>query len=744
MFLSWVRNRTVSLRHHLLILVIGVLMPVVVFAAALLWRLAVEHRSVAEQGLVSTANDMAASIDRELLSIVRAMKAMAQSPRLERGDLRGFYDEAQRILRVQDTWWHVLLQDTEGNVIVDTGRPFDSPPEKVIEGESYRQVLQTRRPTFGTLKMGPRGEWAAPMRVPVIYDDELKYVLTVLIQPQAVSRILGLDRPVANEWTRSVVDGNHTIVARTRGPETFVGRSASPQFREMISRQHQGVAPTTTLDGVDAYTAYSRAPLSGWTGVVVVPREVLDRPVRISMYGLAGAGLGALLVSAFGATVLSRRVKLGMSDAADAAAAMLRGQRPEPSQSRIAEVALLHDALVRAADLLVVRERERAENLAQALAARKEADAASGAKDKFLAVLSHELRTPLTPVMMAVHLLENDPRHTDATRQMLAMIRRNVQLEVKLIDDLLDLTRVARGKLLLQLSRVDVNEKIRDVAAICEPEIREKGLTLHLNLPPEPCIVGADGARLQQVLWNLLKNAVKFTPESGRITVRTRCDDGLLHVEVTDTGIGIEPASLGRIFDAFEQADEAVTRQFGGLGLGLSISKAIVDLHGGKLSAQSDGPNRGSTFTLTLPLAPAQADDSAEAPQPAARPARSARILLVEDNPDSSHAVTLAMQQCGHSVRAADGVDAALRLAGDERFDVVISDLGLPDGTGYDLMRQLREKYNLRGVALSGFGMEDDIQRSLAAGFDQHLTKPVEIDRLDSAVRAVLEATQPA
>jgi CheY-like chemotaxis protein len=232
---------------------------------------------------------------------------------------------------------------------------------------------------------------------------------------------------------------------------------------------------------------------------------------------------------------------------------------------------------------------------------------------------------------------------------------------------------------------------------------------------------------------------VKFTSEGGTIVIRTRCGDGQVQVDVADNGIGIEAHALARIFDAFEQADVAVTRQFGGLGLGLAISKAIVDLHGGTLVAASDGPHTGSTFTLSLPLA--AIDELAPVDTaPAARPAaRSARILLVEDNADSSLAMKLAMQQFGYTIRSADGVNAALRIASDERFDVVISDLGLPDGTGYDLMRELRERYNLRGVALSGYGMDEDIRKSMAAGFEHHLTKPVEPDRLDETVRLLLE-----
>jgi nitrogen-specific signal transduction histidine kinase/ActR/RegA family two-component response regulator len=392
----------------------------------------------------------------------------------------------------------------------------------------------------------------------------------------------------------------------------------------------------------------------------------------------------------------------------------------------------------RSAALLARRGQERDEQLARA-------EAANRAKDQFLAVLSHELRTPLTPALVAAELLERRTDLPPDVGEAAAMIRRNVELEVKLIDDLLDLTRVTRGKLQLDRAPVDLHETVKHAAEACGGEARAKGLTLALDLQAAPAAVMGDATRLQQVLWNLVKNAVKFTPAGGRVTVRTRRPAGAdrVQVEVADTGVGIDPAVLPRIFDAFEQGGAAVTRQFGGLGLGLAISKALVELHGGTLTAASDGPGRGATFVLALPAAAA---GPAAPVRPAARNGdglAGVRVLLVEDNADTARVMGRVLQGWGCAVTAAGSVAAAAAAAGEGAFDLVLSDLGLPDGSGHDLMRQLAARHGLRGIALSGYGMEADVRESLAAGFAEHLTKPVDLERLEAALRRLVAGGRP-
>jgi CheY-like chemotaxis protein len=247
----------------------------------------------------------------------------------------------------------------------------------------------------------------------------------------------------------------------------------------------------------------------------------------------------------------------------------------------------------------------------------------------------------------------------------------------------------------------------------------------------------ADSARLQQVIWNVLKNAGKFTPEGGEIHVHTRrVAPGRLQIEIRDTGIGLEPAMLPKIFDAFEQGDVRVTRHFGGLGLGLAISKALVTRHGGEIRAESEGPGRGATFRIEL----AEAGGAAATPAQAEPPLQSndghpLRILLVEDHADTASMLSRLLEGAGYSVKVASDAASALCLLDAGPFDLLVSDLGLPDSSGHDLMRRVRERHGIPGVATSGYGMDADVRKSLEAGFSEHLTKPVNLEALERAIR---------
>jgi nitrogen-specific signal transduction histidine kinase/methylmalonyl-CoA mutase cobalamin-binding subunit len=398
-----------------------------------------------------------------------------------------------------------------------------------------------------------------------------------------------------------------------------------------------------------------------------------------------------------------------------------------------------------------ISDRERArEELERA---HREARAANEAKDRFLATLSHELRTPLTPVLAVLSRLESDAALAGQARD-LAMIRRNVELEARLIDDLLDLTRIASGKLELHRREIDARQVVEHALSTLRAELEAKGLRLEVDLAAADHRVWADAPRLTQVLWNLLSNALKFTPPGGVVTVRSRLDEPAreLVLEVSDSGIGIEPDVLPRIFDAFEQTDRRITRRFGGLGLGLAVSRAIVDLHGGRLAAASEGKGHGSVFTLRLPLGGVQEDledtgvwfahrPALPAPAPAVR---TLRILLIEDHPDTAEAMADLLRLMGHEVTVAGSVAAGLATAESMQdaggIGLVVSDLGLPDGSGQDLMRELVHRWGLKGIALSGYGMEEDVRRSHEAGFARHLTKPVDLDTLRAAIRQVAEA----
>lgn len=379
------------------------------------------------------------------------------------------------------------------------------------------------------------------------------------------------------------------------------------------------------------------------------------------------------------------------------------------------------------------------------------AQQANKAKDDFLATLSHELRTPLTPVLIASAALREDRRLPTDVREQLGMIERNVALEARLIDDLLDLTKISSGKLHLRAEPCDAHSLIGLAIEIVQADAREKAITIERLFGAEHSGLTADPARFQQVIWNLLRNAVKFTPRGGKISVRTLDETTAksgqwLKIEVTDTGIGIAPGGLEQIFLPFDQGPLAGDHRFGGVGLGLAIARAVVTLHGGHIGAESLGAGLGATFTVELPGAvepPTGVTNTAlpffVSSAPLRDQIRPLRLLLVEDHVTTLRALTQLLKHDGHHVTAVANVTDALAIAASNTFDLVISDLGLPDGTGTELMEKLRATYGLRGVALSGYGMEEDLKRSSAAGFVTHLIKPVAIAEL----RRVLASLGP-
>jgi signal transduction histidine kinase/response regulator RpfG family c-di-GMP phosphodiesterase len=364
--------------------------------------------------------------------------------------------------------------------------------------------------------------------------------------------------------------------------------------------------------------------------------------------------------------------------------------------------------------------------------AQAESERANQAKDSFLAMLSHELRTPLTPVLTSVLALEQTDGLSDEMRASLQMIRRNVELEARLIDDLLDLTRISKGKVQLSLEEVDAHSLLRNALEICQADIDKKQLALQIDFAAEKVSLEADPARLQQIFWNLIKNAVKFTPVGGRLQIRTQNLDGQLQVEVSDTGMGIDPGTLPKIFNAFEQGERT---QLGGLGLGLAISKALVETHNGKLTATSPGQDQGATFTAVFPVGKSSAGHNRAALPVTAAARKSMRVLLVEDHEDTNRSLTQLLRRRGYHVQPAHSVQSALAAAAQEQFDVLVSDIGLPDGSGIELMEKLKSDRPIFGIALTGFGMEDDLRKSHDVGFHHHLVKPVDLNRLDALIQ---------
>ena len=376
---------------------------------------------------------------------------------------------------------------------------------------------------------------------------------------------------------------------------------------------------------------------------------------------------------------------------------------------------------------------------------RQELIAANAAKDQFLAQLSHELRSPLTPVIAMVGELEAEVPDSKPVREALEVVSRNVELEARLIDDLLDITRISKGKLQLSFEPISIHQILQRAYEICRAEIEAKDLEVNFALRADRTYVEGDPARLQQVFWNLIKNSVKFTPEKGRISIETLNPvPDKIEARVTDTGIGIEPETIDKIFDAFEQGQSDITRRFGGLGLGLTISKTLIDAHGGNIRVQSSGKNQGATFTVELSTieSPIERDghgqDQPIDRKPDAAVVNHRRVLLVDDHYDTCLGMKRMLERRGYHITVAHSAEQAVEQVRTQEFDLLISDIGLPDRSGYELMREVRLNTRLPGIALSGFGSEQDINQAKEAGFAEHLTKPINFERLEKTIESLL------
>jgi PAS domain S-box-containing protein len=352
-------------------------------------------------------------------------------------------------------------------------------------------------------------------------------------------------------------------------------------------------------------------------------------------------------------------------------------------------------------------------------------------KDEFMSVLSHELRNPLAPIRNSIHLLAHADAVSEQAQRARAVIQRQTEHLARLVDDLLDMTRIAKGKIELCRELLDVASVVRQTGEDMRSVIAGRGLELTLDLPGEPVLVDGDATRLGQVLGNLLQNAAKFTPSGGSVAVSVRAAGGSAEIRVRDTGVGIAPGVLDRVFEPFFQADDSLARTDSGLGLGLALVKTIAELHGGTARAESGGRGEGAVIMVRLPLA-AGAVTRAAADDATATVAQRRRVLVVDDNVDAADSLAELVQLFGHSTEIAYDGPTALAKAQANPPDVVLCDIGLPGMSGYDVARALRAKpTGMRLVAVSGYAQPEDVQRAAEAGFDHHVAKPPDPDAIE-------------
>ncbi|HEX6703242.1 MAG TPA: ATP-binding protein [Albitalea sp.] len=910
--------RSVSLRKRLVLLAAVGIVPLAFMSGFGLYALALQQREQTERTSLELSRAMATAIDAELRGTSYVLEALATSGALDSGDTAAFYRAARPVVATRPQWRAIILARPDGQVLMHTGYPLGRSDLAIAEPESFEQLVQAKSALVGPLRRGPRGEYGVPVRVPVVREGSLRFVLTGVINPEAVLDVVNRQR-LPEEWVVSVFDAKGARVARSRANAKYIGTPAAPSLQRLMNAGgDEGVGVTYALEGEAILTAYSRIKGSGWTVSIGIPLASVEAAPWRSSLAYGGGILLSALLGGLATLVVARSINRPIGQLRAAALALGRGEAPAMPGTEIREIQEVADALAASAEQrshdeaererlleaeraartgaeqarrrlellssagavlsrslqphatleaiasvvvpgiadwcrvdlvdadgrlqralthhsdpqksrigtelvahlhasaempgsmawtvatgrshlihfeppthfdeirdhdllsfaqaigmrsyfvvpLVARGRtlgamaalqaeserqfndddcallvelaqraalalDNARLYADAQAARSQAESANRAKDEFLAMLGHELRNPLAPIVTALHLMARRGSEETATER--RIIERQVAHVLRLVDDLLDVSRIARGKIQIEREQVDMKSVVERALELTQPALERRVRPVEVDLPDGPVFVAGDPVRLAQVLSNLLTNAAKFTPPDGRIRLALARDADAVEVVVEDEGNGIAPELLTRVFDLFTQGEQGIDRHSGGLGLGLAIVKTLVLLHGGTVRADSDGPGCGSRFTVRLPAA-TELPRREVGPQPAPFPLhRRGRVLLVDDNADAAEMLGELLRDAGLDVCIAADGPAALAALDSFSPDLALLDIGLPGMDGYELAGRLRADARVQGlriVALTGYGREPDRARALATHFDEHLVKPVAAQHL--------------
>ena len=691
------------LRSHLLLLSIATAAPVVALATVIAVMVVKQERDSLRDAAGERVVAVLSAIDAEVRGSIATLRALAASRQLETGNLKAFHAEATRVLDTHPDWLNFTLSHPDGTRLADRSSPPGSASGMVVDRQSFDAALAGSEPVIGRVVPGPAGRnLGIPIRVAVRgADGQPRFVVTVVLKPEAFTDVLREQR-LPEGWVVNLLDSSAHVIARL--PYVPAGTPASEAFRAQLQRSRQGWFRGKTLEGRDTYTPYTTSALSGWTLGIAMPVEAVDAAAWRTLWALAALVLIASAVAVGLALAIGRRIARPIASLAAGV----------PEQTSIDEIEALGAAL-----------RER-----QALIEREKAalQASDRAKDEFLAMLSHELRNPLAALSAAAHVVKLAPPDAEAAVKARGVIERQTRHMARLVGDLLDISRVAMGKVALERERINLADVVTNVASTWRASGR---LERHqVSVRVSPAWVDADRARIEQVFSNLLDNAIKFTPAGKRISVGVGQEGDNAVLQVSDEGEGLAPELVDTAFGLFVQGERGLDRAAGGLGVGLALVKRLTELHGGSATAASAGLGKGATFTITLPAVLPSAQAAApERPAPVA----ARRVLIVEDNDDTRQMMQEVLRFSGHDVRTARDGASGLALAAEARPDVALIDIGLPDVDGYEVARRLRATPGGRTiglVAITGYGQAEDQRRAYEAGFDAHLTKPVAPERL--------------
>ncbi|HEX5787078.1 MAG TPA: ATP-binding protein [Woeseiaceae bacterium] len=703
-----------TLRSHLLRLALLVLFPLALFGlGAILW-IAERERDAFVEGAQQRTLALLTAVDTELAGHALRLHVLAASHNLHVGDLEAFRRQAMRVLPAQAGWRDIVLTLDSGEVLLSAaaaGEPvIGSAPAPGNDADRKTAAGPALTADEGVGNLADYGgEKLFTVHQPVRFGAEAA-VLTAKILPSSILSLLTPQRlPV--DWVGVVLDANGIIVARTRSHVDMLGRPAADSLRSALDRAPEGWFHGHTIEGDEVYTPYTRSRKTGWAVALGIPANVVEHNMNTSLLILVLGLLAALTVALVLAGLYSRYIAAPIVSLAAAAKAIGSGGDVRPLQrSRFREVRAVSQALVASGE--TIRERE------------DKLRAADQAKDEFLAMLGHELRNPLGAMAAASQAIGIETRDGTAAREAAEAIARQVQRMTRLVDDLLNVGRVVSGKVSLKLAPIELAAAAEQVIDNLKKTSVLDGRDLETDL--SPVWVSGDETRIEQILFNLLENAGKYTAPGARIAVRVAEENGSAVFRVADTGIGLAPGLLPRVFDLFAQGERSMDRGASGLGIGLTLVKQLTGMHGGTVTAASAGEGRGAEFTVRLPAIAPPAGRDAPAPEPVTE-GNGRRVLLIEDNEDARRSMAAVLGHYGYRVfEAADGA-AGIALAQEIHPGCAVVDIGLPQVDGYEVAARLRAMPACRGmllIALTGYGGDEARRRAQDAGFDDYLVKP--------------------
>jgi signal transduction histidine kinase/ActR/RegA family two-component response regulator len=732
-------RRPASLRSSLLLLAAGSILPLLALSLVLGSLLVRREEDTVRRAAMDRNHTFSTAIDALMRGHIAALRALGSSAWLTRGEVREFGAQAIRVLATQPEWRNIILLSPSGQQLTNTRFAYGTRLPADTNPESLATAVAAGGVVIGNLERGPvSGLWGIPVRLPIVQGGHVRYVLELIVEPGSLSRLMR-EQGYPGGWTIGLVDRNGQIIARL--PERPLGERLPDPTWTQLQRGDEGTFLARTIEGRSSYSAYTRSPLTGWTVGTSIPVAQVGAPLRHAALLFALGALLSLAVAVLFAWRVGRRIAEPIGRIAAAARTLGAGTAPELAaigrSTRVQEVVdvarALDDAAASIAEREALRQREQ-----EALRA------ADRAKDEFLAMLGHELRNPLNAITASAHVLRLSKPGADTAARAHAVIDRQARQMTRLVEDLLDVSRLAMRTVTLQREHLDLAALVSQVVATwCAARAVRARRPLPLELAP--ALVDADRARIEQVIANLLDNAEKFSGPDAPIEIRLRADAGWAVLEVRDEGRGIPADELPHVFELFVQGAQSFERPHGGIGLGLTLVKRLVELHGGSVTADSGGPGLGAAFTIRLPLVAGSAQPSTVRESAQGSPAQ--RVLIVEDNDDGRAVLEALLALEGHVVRSERSGLAAVHAAEEFAPDIALVDIGLPDIDGYEVARRIRALRQVpapRLIAVSGYGQPRDQELAYEAGFDLHLVKPVAPDFLHNVFGAMTSRSRAA